>query len=57
MTRWAFRSCPTCGGDLFQDPGEREWTCLACSRAFLRVARVFERPPTLPKVQERILPK
>lgn len=33
--KWYFHACPSCGGDLYEDPEERGWvTCLMCARSF-----------------------
>lgn len=44
MTRFQFRGCPRCGGDLFINQGD--WQCLQCGR-YPRPATATQRPPGL----------
>ena len=31
-TKWRLRGCPSCGGDLYQDPLADKLACLQCGR-------------------------
>ena len=49
MTRFHFRGCPRCGGDLYLTPDD--WQCLQCGRSPRPAAALPILPPPPPPPQ------